>query len=474
MKPQATNFFQPPGEPHEATLDAVLNRVVHASADLALRVSHAGVIQEVFSRGTFESEGVDEWVGRNWAETVIPDTREKVGQLLTQAEQTGMARERQVNHTLPGGREVPVGYKVIALGPGEGYLAIGMNLQPLSDLQRQLIEAQQALERDYWRLRQVETRYRLLFQRSVEAVLLLEASTFKVLDANRAAGRVFGMPARKLAGTAFPDDLALDSAARDEVRSHLMGVRDRGRSETLTLSLVGGEEWRMEASLVREERDGVLLVHLSEVAPRHEGPSHPRGVDVLRLLERAPDAYVVTDRSARILIANRAFLQLVQVNSEEDILGQSLGRWLGRPGADLTVLLTNLEKFGEVRLFPTTIYSALDLESEVEISAVLTDHQEPPCIGITIRNVSRRIGGGEPTTNREVFEALENMTGQIGKVSLKELVNNTVALVEEHFIEAALNLTDGNRTAAAEILGVSRQSLYTKLRRYDVDAPDPS
>ncbi len=474
MKSQATNFFQPPGEPHEGTLDAVLNRVVHASADLALRVSGDGVIEEVFRRGVFESEGLDVWVGRPWAETVIPDTREKVGQLLADADRAGMARERQVNHLLPGGREVPVGYKLIALGPNEGFLAIGTNLQPLSDLQRQLIEAQQALERDYWRLRQVETRYRLLFQRSIEAVLLLEASTFKVLDANRAAGRVFGVPARKLSGNTFPDDAPLDAEVRDEVRSHLIGVRDRGRSETLTISFAGGETWRMEASLIREERDGVLLVHLSDVEERRGRSDHPRGVDVLRLLQQAPDAYVVTDRSARILIANRAFLQLVQMNSEEDILGQSLGRWLGRPGADLTVLLTNLEKFGEVRLFPTTIYSSLDLESDVEISAVLTEDQEPPCIGITIRNVSRRIGSGEPTTSREVFEALENMTGQVGKVSLKELVQNTVALVEEHFIEAALNLTDGNRTAAAEILGVSRQSLYTKLRRYDVDAPDPS
>ena len=33
-------------------------------------------------------------------------------------------------------------------------------------------------------------------------------------------------------------------------------------------------------------------------------------------------------------------------------------------------------------------------------------------------------------------------------------------------IEAALELTGDNRASAAEILGLSRQSLYVKLRRY--------
>ena len=139
----------------------------------------------------------------------------------------------------------------------------------------------------------------------------------------------------------------------------------------------------------------------------------------------------------------------------------------------MTVLLTNLEKFGEVRLFPTTLQSALDMESEVELSATPIQDSDPPLIGITLRNVSRRIwsDGGQPG-GKELSKVLDEMTDQVGKVSLKQLVQDTVAVVEGHFIESALKLTDGNRTAAAEILGVSRQSLYTKLRRYDVEGQD--
>ena len=48
-------------------------------------------------------------------------------------------------------------------------------------------------------------------------------------------------------------------------------------------------------------------------------------------------------------------------------------------------------------------------------------------------------------------------------------------MIEKLCIEAALKLTDDNRASAAEMLGLSRQSLYAKLRRYglgDLDVDD--
>jgi DNA-binding NtrC family response regulator len=51
-------------------------------------------------------------------------------------------------------------------------------------------------------------------------------------------------------------------------------------------------------------------------------------------------------------------------------------------------------------------------------------------------------------------------------VTLKDLVRETTDLVERLCIEAALELTKDNRASAAEILGLSRQSLYSKLHRF--------
>jgi len=468
-----TKIFQGSAEIHRDLSQPLVERLVQASSDLALLLDREGRVSEVYSSPTYSGLPLTEWIGRPWAETVSRDTREKVTLLLSEAEALGVSRSRQVNQLSPGGGETPVRFTTLALEERTGFVALGRDLQPLTDLQRQLVDAQQALERDYWRLQQVETRYQLLFQRSGEALLLVDAPTFRIVDANRSAGRIFGKPSRRLSGSVFPDDLELSAQAMEEIRDHLVGIRDFGRSEAVVFSAPSGGRLRLEASRLRDDRDGILLIQLKDTPDAADRGTF-RGLDIARLMEQAPDAFVVMDPEARILFANRAFQDLVQAQSEEEILSQSLGRWLGRPGADLTVLLTNLEKFGEVRLFPTTLHSDLEMESDVELSAVLGENLDTPCVGVIIRNVSRRIGVKRSLLPGEFSQAMEELTDQVGKVSLRELVQDTVGLVEAHFIEAAIRLTDGNRTAAAEILGVSRQSLYTKLRRYDLDIPDPS
>jgi DNA-binding NtrC family response regulator len=54
----------------------------------------------------------------------------------------------------------------------------------------------------------------------------------------------------------------------------------------------------------------------------------------------------------------------------------------------------------------------------------------------------------------------------VGRVPLKDLVRESTDMIEKLCIEAALEITGDNRASAAEILGLSRQSLYAKLRRY--------
>jgi DNA-binding NtrC family response regulator len=61
---------------------------------------------------------------------------------------------------------------------------------------------------------------------------------------------------------------------------------------------------------------------------------------------------------------------------------------------------------------------------------------------------------------------VEQLTELVGRVKLKELVRESTDLVERLCIEAALELTRNNRASAAELLGLSRQSLYSKLHRF--------
>ena len=45
-------------------------------------------------------------------------------------------------------------------------------------------------------------------------------------------------------------------------------------------------------------------------------------------------------------------------------------------------------------------------------------------------------------------------------------MRETTDVIERLCIEAALEITGDNRATAAEMLGLSRQSLYAKLRRH--------
>ena len=104
-------------------------------------------------------------------------------------------------------------------------------------------------------------------------------------------------------------------------------------------------------------------------------------------VDRLPDAFVVIDRDGVIGRANRAFLDLVQVGGEGALLGESIGRWLSRPGADLGVLLANLHRHGSVRLFSTSLQGELGSDTDVEISAVGNAESRPTRIVLLIRDV---------------------------------------------------------------------------------------
>jgi transcriptional regulator PpsR len=163
-----------------------------------------------------------------------------------------------------------------------------------------------------------------------------------------------------------------------------------------------------------------------------------------------------------VLTANRAFLDIAGLASEGQMRGTLLATYIGRPGADFPVFTSMLKKNGVVRLMATTARGSSGHQSEVEVSAVWAPEGDEPCIGFTIRDIGRRLAAS-PQGARDLTRAVEELTTLVGRVALRDLVR--------HFIEAALELTNDNRTSAAEVLGVSRQSLYVKLRRHRLVSP---
>jgi transcriptional regulator PpsR len=217
--------------------------------------------------------------------------------------------------------------------------------------------------------------------------------------------------------------------------------------------------------LFRQDEAAQIVVRL--VAPGAEGLEGATAARsrTLEFVARLPDALVVTDKEGRILTANRAFLDMAQIATEDMARGETLDRWLGRSGVDVNVLAASMRRHGSVRLFSTTLRGEFGSVADVEVSAVDVPDGEAPCMGFVIRNVGRRLAG-ERRQIPELPRSVEQLTELVGRVSLKDLVREATDVIERLCIEAALEVTNDNRASAAEMLGLSRQSLYTKLRRY--------
>ena len=133
----------------------------------------------------------------------------------------------------------------------------------------------------------------------------------------------------------------------------------------------------------------------------------------------------------------------------------------------MNVLFNNLRQYDEVKLFASTLRGESGMISEVEISAFNVLESETPLVGLFIRDVGRRVNNQNPVSDK-LPKSIEEITRRVGRVPLKELVKESKHAIEALCIESALKLTRDNRASAAELLGLSRQSLYAKLREHGI------
>jgi transcriptional regulator PpsR len=440
-----------------------------AQPDVTLLLDLDGVIREATLSRSLSVEVVESWLGKSWNETITDNGGDKVRRMLTDAREQGVSAFRQVTQRFPSGLELPMEYTTVLLGGRAGLLAIGKSLQAVAELQARLIAAQQAMERDYWKLREVETRYRLLFDASQEPVVLLKASDLRIIQANPTALAALGMLQLKTQSIGERDFVSGISAEdREPFQTMAMRVRGQGKAPGILIHL--GKErkpWLVRASLMSADPDSVMMLQLSPGWTGQPNSVEQDSISIDDMIERLPDAFIVIDTEGVIRRANRSFLDLVEAGAKGSVVGERLTRWLWRPGADLAVLLDNIERHRFIRMFTTTIQGELGTPTEVEISATGNSDIAPQYIGVLIRDVGRRISGTPDDKN--LRSALGSLAERIGKTPLRSLVKDTVGAVERHYVKSALDLANDNRTVAAELLGLSRQSLYAKLNRYGLD-----
>lgn len=355
--------------------------------DITLHLDMEGVIQDATLSRALPAEDLDHWIGRPWFETVSAAGSDKVKRLVEDARWLRVTGFRQINQRFPSGREILVEYATIRLGEGDGLIAIGRNLQAVAELQARLVEAQQSMERKYWKLREVETRYRHLFDNADEPVILIRAANLRILEANPAAIRALRTErseageGRIVLGDVAPED-------REAFQAMLGRAREHGKSTGILVRLGAHRElWLVRASLMTSDTGDLFLLQLTRAGAAAPSPHEASNVPVEELIERGPDAFVVTDRDGTVLRGNQAFADLVQLAGSDAAVGARIDRWLG-PALDLDTLLAAVRRDGRVRQFIVAVRAAGGRQTQVEISAVGSSDIDPHYFGFLLRERS--------------------------------------------------------------------------------------
>lgn len=409
---------------------------VSLSSDIALVIDDGGVIRNVATSDAGPAAGG--WVGRRWAETVTGDTRRKIELLLQEVGSAGVARRREVNHPSPGAPDIPIAYTAIRLGATGPVLAVGRDLRAVAAIQQRFVDAQQDMEREYWRLRQAQTQRRLLEQVARDAVLVVDARTLEPLQANRAAKLLFG-----------------DAALPPPIQELMSVARSSGRSAEVRTRLASGMSIELSATPFRAPGADHSQRLLVRARPAEPEPLPTEG-----------DAVVVTDSAGRVLVANAAFGLLVRDGGPA--IGRPVVEALGDPQRALAALLAEVRREGIAELGSLVVGGAGVEVQRLEATASLIAEGDQECIGLSLRRMgtvaAAPVDGDEGLL--ALVEGLGRLLGRGTDLPLTEVLEAARA-AERHAIVLARRRSADDQ-AAAVLLGIPNAELQERMHRLGI------
>lgn len=468
MNTRGTDFWDQPSAP--AIGPEQFNEIVTTAADLAIVLDTGGKVHSVVTNPLNPSLGqLDHWKDRDIREFLTIDSLPKIDAQLTayRAGQKAAVDAIEVNHSDKANWEFPIRYTLHKTGRDDIILMLGRDLRPIAELQHRLVKAQLALEKDYESHRDYETRYRVIMEAARDALVLVDVASGRIVDVNSHAAQVLGAKAEALTGAAFTQEF--EGRRRGEFIEGLVAAAGNEAAQAVSV-----QTRRLSTDVVlhpmvfRAAGDRTLLCRI-ETAGTAETVAAELAQVLSALYRDGADAIVFTDASGVIRSANDAFLSLCDAGHLADVRGKSLAEYLSRGSVDMKVLIDNATRNKKMRLYSTRLEGSFGSQLSVEMSATHLTSGGTAGFAFVVRDISRievvrEPVGAVPATMSD--DAMRNVMDLVGSAPLKDIVSATTDVVEKMCIETAVKLTDNNRVAAAEMLGLSRQSLYVKLRKY--------
>ncbi|MXQ09778.1 transcriptional regulator PpsR [Alphaproteobacteria bacterium GH1-50] len=443
----------------------VLGDIIAKAADISVVISESGTVLSVLINPDHPSFGkLDGWEGRDIREFL---TIESVPKLEAQLDRFMEERARpsaiELNHADDTNLEFPIRYSFHGIGPDGAILMLGRDLRPVAEMQRQLINAQMALEKDYETQREFDTRFRVLMEECREAFVFIAHASGRIVELNKTAASLLGGSVEELQGSALAQEF--DSRRKGELMSSLTTqAMSDGMAPVEVVARRSRKTLGLSATAFRAAGERMLLCRLSP-PDDDDHVSDELSENLSALYQEGVEGIVFTDQEGVIQAANESFLNFVDAPHLSRVKGRSLGDFFSRGAVDLKVMTENARRVGQMRLYATKLTSEFGSQVSVEISSAWLNDRANPAVVFVIRDASRAeaIRKTGPSSNDEGMRSVMEL---VGSASLKEIVSETNDVVEKMCIETAVELTRNNRVAAAEMLGLSRQSLYVKLRKY--------
>lgn len=437
-----------------------------ATSDMALAVSSEGIIKSVLNDKRSEHHArLAGWVGKSMNDVLTVESRPKFENALEIISTTGeLERRVELNHTDSDGWTVPMRYSFHSVGPGDLVLMLGKDLSIVAETQEQLVQAQVALERGYEERREHDARYRVVMATTRDAIVFV-SSDGRVRDVNAAAAGLLSADVDHLIGAPIAKEFK--NRRRGEFVESLLNVAMSDfETDMVVQTARGNRELKITPSVFRAAGERVIICRLSPAGPDHRVDDQLHS-DLNALFQRSTDGIVLCDANGYISEANEAFLELADVTAMSEVKAKNFGDFLQRGQIDLNVMLENTIRSGHMRIYSTRLVNDGGAQAAVEISSVLLTHQDNPGVAFIVRDADRASAMRQATQPANTSEAPnQNVVELVGSATLKEIVAETSDVIEKMCIQTAVELTRNNRAAAAEMLGVSRQSLYVKLRKY--------
>ena len=457
--------FETPGENLGHLSPEALARILATASDFALVLDQDGQVLD-FAKGVDPApEGMEHWRGQNFPSLLTKDSLAKAELMLAAARAGAPASSRwsQLSHPQEEGEDLPVAYLAESL-PHARVLLLARSLAATAQLQQQLLDAQYALERDYWDRRQAASRYRVFFQHASEVAFFVDAQTERVLEANEAALQWFDLS--DAAATRRPMGAFFASSSQSTLQGLLARLRHQGEGQSQkALIAAHGQELGILRGEVLQHSDGAVFLLWATPAAAVRDHASLADAPLAEAAAVLRDGLAVVDGEGRIQAANAAFLSLAELAQGALAEGQALDQWLGRTPVDVRVLLKNLRQHGVLTPYVTQFRGRYGATAEVEVSGAQLPGSGEPRFALTLRDLTHRALSA-PAEESDTPRSIDQLTELVGRVPLRDVIRESNDVIERLCIEAALQLTSGNRASAAEMLGLSRQSLYVKLRRY--------